>query len=116
MILLFPPLPQAAVDHLTRCAAIDLAPLKIRVNSANPGVTRSELQLRGGLDESAYAAFLERSKVTHPLGRIAEAEEVAHLVAFLANNDAAGFITGAGATSASSFSRLHFYPHAHIFF
>ena len=39
---------------------------------------------------------MERSKITHPLGRIAEPEEVAELVAFLANGDKAGFITGAG--------------------
>eukprot|EP01012_Entosiphon_sulcatum_P018300 TRINITY_DN2302_c0_g1_i1.p1 TRINITY_DN2302_c0_g1~~TRINITY_DN2302_c0_g1_i1.p1 ORF type:complete len:266 (-),score=54.78 TRINITY_DN2302_c0_g1_i1:50-823(-) len=85
---------KAAVDHMTRCAAVDLAAAGIRVNSVCPGVTRSELQKRGGMDDAKYAAFLERSKVTHPLGRIAEPEEVASLIAFLASDEAA-FITGA---------------------
>ena len=59
---------KAAVDMMTRCAAVDLATFQIRVNSVNPGVVLTELQKRGGLDEEKYAAFLERSKtVTHPV-------------------------------------------------
>ena len=85
---------KAAVDHMTRCAAVDLAPLGIRVNAVNPGVTRTELQKRGGQDDATYAAFLERSKVTHPLGRIAEPSEVASVISFLAS-PGASFMTGA---------------------
>lgn len=73
---------------------VDLqAPKQVRVNSVNPGVTITELQKRGGMDEQAYAAFLERSKTTHALGRPGEAEEVANAITFLAS-DAASFITG----------------------
>jgi NAD(P)-dependent dehydrogenase (short-subunit alcohol dehydrogenase family) len=69
---------KAALDMITDCSAVDLAPKGIRVNSVNPGVTRTELQKRGGLNEEQYKAFLERSiTVTHPLGRYAEPEEVA---------------------------------------
>mmetsp|Transcript_4425 Transcript_4425/g.7795 ORF Transcript_4425/g.7795 Transcript_4425/m.7795 type:complete len:266 (+) Transcript_4425:61-858(+) len=86
---------KAAVDMITDCAAVDLAPKNIRVNSVNPGVTRSELQKRGGLSEEQYAGFLERSAtVTHPLGRIAEAEEVASAILFLADSSQSDFITG----------------------
>ena len=86
---------KAAVDMMSRCAAVDLAPHKIRVNTINPGVVVTELQKRGGLDEAKYEAFLERSKtVTHPLGRVAEADEVAEAILFLAS-DKSGFITGA---------------------
>lgn len=74
---------KSAVDQMTRCAAVDLAPLKIRVNAVNPGVIRTELQRRGGLSENDYELFLERSKVTHPLGRVGEPIEVADLIAFL---------------------------------
>jgi NAD(P)-dependent dehydrogenase (short-subunit alcohol dehydrogenase family) len=64
-------------------AAVDLAPSSIRVNAVNPGVIQTPLQQRGGLDDAAYAAFLERSKTTHPLGRVGQPDEVANLVTFL---------------------------------
>merc|ERR1711894_820887 len=60
---------KAAVDQFTRCIALELAPKQVRVNSVNPGVTVTELQKRGGLNEEAYAKFLERTKETHALGR-----------------------------------------------
>lgn len=85
---------KSALDQLTRCVALELAPKKIRCNSVNPGVTITELQKRGGLNEEAYQKFLERSKETHALGRPGNAEEVANVIAFLASSDAS-FITGA---------------------
>jgi len=84
---------KAAVDQLTRCAALDLAASGVRVNAVNPGVVVTNLHRRGGMDESRYAAFLEHSKTTHPLGRPGTADEVAELIAFLAS-PASGWITG----------------------
>ena len=46
-----------------------------------------------GKDEEKYAAFLERSKTTHPMGRVGKAEELAALITFL-TSDEAGWITG----------------------
>jgi NAD(P)-dependent dehydrogenase (short-subunit alcohol dehydrogenase family) len=84
---------KAAVDQLTRCAALDMAPRGVRVNAVNPGVVISNLHRRGGMDEDRYAAFLEHSKTTHPLGRAGEPEEIAELIFFLAS-ERAGWITG----------------------
>ncbi len=85
---------KAGLDQLTRCAALELAPKGVRVNAVNPGVVVTEIHKRGGMSDESYAAFLERSKSTHPLGRVGEAREVAELILFLASENAA-WITGA---------------------
>ncbi len=84
---------KAGVDQLTRCAALEMAPHGVRVNAVNPGVVVTNLHRRSGVNEENYAAFLERSKQTHPLGRPGEPEEIADLIWFLAS-DRARWITG----------------------
>ena len=85
---------KAAIDQLTRCAALELAPKQIRVNAVNPGVVITDLHKRGGMSEENYQAFLKHSETTHPLGRAGKPEEIADLILFLAS-DKAGWITGA---------------------
>lgn len=87
-------LSKASVDQFTRCVALELAAKNVRCNSVNPGVTITNLHKRGGMDEQAYAKFLEHSKTTHAMGRPGNAEEIAQAIEFLAS-DAASFITGA---------------------
>jgi len=84
---------KAGVDQLTRCAALELAPLGVRVNAVNPGVTVTNLHRRSGMGEQQYAAFLERSKTTHPLGRPGNPGEIASMILYLAS-DQAGWMTG----------------------
>jgi NAD(P)-dependent dehydrogenase (short-subunit alcohol dehydrogenase family) len=84
---------KAAIDHLTRCAALEMAPFGVRVNGVNPGVTITNLHRRGGMNDTQYAAFLERSKETHPLGRPGQPEEVAAMIVFLASGEAS-WMTG----------------------
>lgn len=86
---------KAALDQFTRCTALELAPKKVRVNAVNPGVIVTEIHKRGGMDEQAYQAFLERCKQTHALGRPGKVDEVAQAIAFLACKETSGFITGA---------------------
>lgn len=84
---------KAALDQVTRCAAIDWAPHGVRVNAVSPGVTVTNLHRRSGMSEEAYAAFLARSKETHPLGRPGQPDEIAALILFLAS-DQTGWVTG----------------------
>lgn len=84
---------KAGLDQLTRCAALELAAKGVRVNAVNPGVVVTEIHRRGGMSDEQYAAFLEHSKQTHPLGRVGEASEVAELICFLASSRAS-WITG----------------------
>ncbi|UCF21102.1 MAG: glucose 1-dehydrogenase [Gemmatimonadota bacterium] len=83
---------KAAVDMFTQCVALELAPHKVRVNAVNPGVVVTELHTVTGTVPD-YDAFLERSKSTHPLGRVGQPEDVAALCAFLCSAEA-GWITG----------------------
>jgi NAD(P)-dependent dehydrogenase (short-subunit alcohol dehydrogenase family) len=84
---------KAAVDQLTHCAALEMAGKGVRINAVNPGVVVTQLHRTGGMDEKAYAAFLEHSETTHPLGRVGKPAEIAELIYFLASPKA-GWITG----------------------
>jgi NAD(P)-dependent dehydrogenase (short-subunit alcohol dehydrogenase family) len=91
-----------ALIGLTQCAALDLAPWGITVNAVCPGSVNTdrlsyweEAQARaqGVPLETFRANIVAEAAKSVPLGRIAEPEDVANLVAFLASEDAA-FITG----------------------
>ena len=84
---------KSAVDQLTRCSALEVADKGVRVNAINPGVVVTNLHKQAGMDEEAYANFLEHSKTTHPLGRVGKPEDAAELIYFLAS-PRASWITG----------------------
>jgi NAD(P)-dependent dehydrogenase (short-subunit alcohol dehydrogenase family) len=83
---------KAGLDMLTRCLALELAPRNVRVNAVAPGVVVTNLHTVGRAVPD-YAAFLERSKSTHPLGFVGSPDDVAEIVGFLAS-DRARWITG----------------------
>ena len=73
---------------LTRGMARELAPLGIRVNAVAPGVTNTAMPRLGNTEEALAA--LARS---NPSGRLAEPEDIADVVVFLAT-DAARHLVG----------------------
>jgi NAD(P)-dependent dehydrogenase (short-subunit alcohol dehydrogenase family) len=77
---------KAALIHLTRQLAVELAP-KVRVNAVAPGVVRTRLA------EALWKEHEPQVAATTPLGRIGEPADVGAAVAFLCS-DAAGWITG----------------------
>mgnify|MGYP001190705850 FL=1 len=84
-----------AVIGMTKTAAVELAPAGIRVNAVCPGVVNTRM-IRSIEEMSIPEDPEEYTKLTNervPLGRYAEPEEVAGLVAFLASDEAA-YITG----------------------
>lgn len=85
---------KAAVDHFTRCLALELAPQGVRVNSINPAMIKTEFHKRLGMDEAKYQAYVGRASGLHALGRIGTVEETAHAIAFLASDKDSSFITG----------------------
>jgi len=68
---------------LTRGMARELAPHRIRVNAVAPGVTNTAMPRLGNTEE----ALAELAR-TNPTGRLAEPEDIADVVVFLATDEA----------------------------
>ncbi len=90
---------KAAVDSITRAAAVALAPYGVVVNSVAPGMMDTELQRRTEAlmaeiegREGDLAAFLDERTRRIPLGRRTSPEEVAATVVWLAL-DAPPYVT-----------------------
>ncbi|SCL13791.1 NAD(P)-dependent dehydrogenase, short-chain alcohol dehydrogenase family [Micromonospora nigra] len=77
---------KAAVNHLTACLAVELAPA-VRVNAVAPAVVKTRFA------QALYAGREDEVAGAYPLGRLGEPQDVAGAVAFLAAPDAA-WITG----------------------
>jgi len=81
---------KAGVVALTKVAAVEWSGRGIRVNAVAPGYIDTAL-LRGAYERGAIAEEDVLSAI--PMGRVAQVEEIAEVVAFLAS-PAAGYITG----------------------
>jgi len=79
-----------AVIGLTKVAAIEVAPMNVRVNAVLPGNIRTKIALAGGYN---WEEMERLSAALTPQGRVGEPHELAAAVCFLAS-DAASHITG----------------------
>jgi NAD(P)-dependent dehydrogenase (short-subunit alcohol dehydrogenase family) len=84
---------KGALNALTRGAAVELAPSGIRVNAVAPGMTRTPLYSEWVSAQDDPDAVERKVREAIPLGELANPEDVAAAIAFLASGDA-GHITG----------------------
>jgi len=84
---------KAAIEAVTRNAALDGGPRRVRVNAVAPGSIDTPA-LRASFVSAPDAGAAQRDLESwNPLGRIAQPQEVAGAIAFLLSNDAS-YITG----------------------
>jgi len=85
---------KAALEQLTRCWALELAPHGVRVNAVASGPVESDfLRDRMGLSEATVEAVKEQERSIIPLGRRGVPEDVARWIVALASKDA-DWVTG----------------------
>ena len=73
---------KAALEGLTRAAAVELGPSNINVNAVAPGLIRTERMMM------LPREVIERAQKHSVLGRVAEPEDVAHVITFLCSDEA----------------------------
>lgn len=84
---------KGGVVALTRSLGLDLAPDNIRVNAVCPGTVDTPMVAAMMSNAPSHDAAMEISRQKHPLGRIAQPDEIANVIAFLAG-PGASFMTG----------------------
>jgi NAD(P)-dependent dehydrogenase (short-subunit alcohol dehydrogenase family) len=80
---------KGGITSFSRVLAIELASKRIRVNTIQPGMIRTEMIEKGPLSADDYAKDEQR----YPLGRYGNAEEVAWTAVYLLS-DATAWMTG----------------------
>ena len=78
---------KAALLGLTRAAAVELGPASVNVNAVAPGFIRTERMAM------LPAEVIERARKSSVLGRVADPDDVAHVISFLCS-ESARHITG----------------------
>lgn len=90
---------KAAVNHLTRCAAVELGPKNIRVNAVAPGFTDTPMVQRnwiredGSIDEETRDKLLATRAAQSPMNVTGSPEDQTLAMLYLAS-DASRFVTG----------------------
>lgn len=85
---------KAAISSFTRGWALDLAKDGVRVNAVAPGAVETNIWKVPGLTPEQAAAHQKSLVENIPMGRMAQPDEIANIVTFLAS-DQASYVTGA---------------------
>lgn len=73
---------KAGLEGMTRAAAVELGPSNVNVNAVAPGFVRTERL------QSLPPEVIDRARASTVLGRLAEPEDIAHVVSFLCSDEA----------------------------
>ncbi|KAJ0176079.1 hypothetical protein K1T71_008253 [Dendrolimus kikuchii] len=84
---------KAGMDMFTKCLALELGRDGVRVNSVNPGGTKTPFIEAAGFSKEDADKLVEHRNKFYPLRKMAESEEVADLILYL-SSDRARSITG----------------------
>ena len=80
---------KGVVAVLTRAAAVEAAPLGVRVNAVGPGVVRTPMTAERLIEPAQVGWFGTRV----PMARVGEPSEIAEVIRFLLS-DRASYVTG----------------------
>lgn len=70
---------KAALNHLTRVAAVELGPLGVRVNAVSPGLIRTPRW------QTQTREWYEKVSQAYPIRRVGESSEIGSIILFLAS-------------------------------
>jgi len=91
---MFYALTKAALNHFTKCLALELGPKGVRVNSINPAyIPETDVLSRAGITGDDQQFYVKMAQEKFPLRRPGTVEEVADAIMFLASEKAT-FVTG----------------------
>lgn len=85
---------KAALEQFTRCLALELASKQVRVNVVSPGPVYTNFRQGYGFTDEQTEKLYEFLIANNPMKRIAQPEEIAAAIVFLAG-EGASYITGA---------------------
>lgn len=74
---------KAGLEMLTKCTALELAPVGIRVNAVSSSTVDTNLYRYTGISELEYSSFKKRAASCIPLQRVGTVEEVSRAIIFL---------------------------------
>ncbi|MCZ7533274.1 MAG: glucose 1-dehydrogenase [Acidimicrobiia bacterium] len=85
-----------AVNGMTKTAAVEYAAQGIRINAVNPGGVETpmvaQLFEQMAADNPEAVAAMQEAPDAHPIGRSAQPDEIASVIAFLASDDASNVV------------------------